>query len=342
MLSDADGTERRTEILGWPTKANIIQALSEAKKAKPGDILVVYLSGHGVNHGGQDGDFYYLTSEAYSASLRDPEILKQGSLSSQQLTEAINQIPAEKTVLILDTCASGRLVEKLTEKRELSSSQRRALERVKDRTGMYVLAGCAADAVSYEASSYGQGLLTHSLLRGMKGEKLRNDKYVDVASLFNYAADKVPEIAKGVGGIQRPVIASPKGGASFDIGQVSVADKESIPLQSPRPLVLRANFQGKKIFGDRLGLSKHVNEQLRDVSSRGRQAPLVFVDATELPSAYRLDARYEVNDDDVKVEAQLSIGDDLKAEFIVEGNKSKLEQLAKEIVEETKSRLPRD
>lgn len=44
---------------------------------------------------------------------------------------------------------------------------------MKDRTGTHVITGCAADAVSYEASRFGQGLLTYSLLEGMKGASLR-------------------------------------------------------------------------------------------------------------------------------------------------------------------------
>ena len=84
----------------------------------------------------------------------------------------IKRIPALKQVLLLDTCASGKLVERLTDKREVDGSQIRALDRLKDRTGMHVLAGCAADAVSYEATRYGQGLLTYSLLTGMTGGAL--------------------------------------------------------------------------------------------------------------------------------------------------------------------------
>ena len=76
----------------------------------------------------------------------------------------------------------------------------------------------------------------------MRGGALREDQFVDFARLFNFASDRVPQLAEGIGGIQRPVVASPKSGQSFDIGQVSDADKDSIPLQSLRPLVLRANF----------------------------------------------------------------------------------------------------
>lgn len=53
--------------------------------------------------------------------------------------------------------------------------------------------GSAAAAVSYEASQYGRGLLTYSLLQGMRGAALRDDAFVDVQRLFQYAADQVPQ-----------------------------------------------------------------------------------------------------------------------------------------------------
>ena len=59
-----------------------------------------------------------------------------------------------------------------------------------------MLAGCASDAVSYEASRYAQGLLTHSLLLGMRGAALRDSEFVDVLPLFGFAADQVPFIFK--------------------------------------------------------------------------------------------------------------------------------------------------
>src|SRR5207249_9058693 len=103
-------------------------------------------------------------------------------------------------------CAAGAAVQSLIAKRDLPSDQIRAIERLKDRTGFFVLMGSAADAVSYEASRYGQGLLTYSLLQGMRGAKLREGEYADVSSLFGYAQDTVPEMAKNIGGLQRPLL----------------------------------------------------------------------------------------------------------------------------------------
>jgi WD40 repeat protein len=245
-----------------PSRENLRKAFEEARKAKPSDLLIVYLSGHGAT--APDGEYWYLAREARSTDISDPAVRAASGVSSSELTEWAKAIPALKQVMILDTCASGAAAAKLTETRALSSDQIRAIDRMKDRTGFVVLMGSAADAVSYEASQYGQGLLTYALLQGMRGAALREDDLVDVAKLFGYAADQVPPLAKSIGGIQKPVIAAPKG-TSFDIGQVKSEDKKEIPLALVRPLILRAIFQREKPpFFDSLGLSKRVNAGLRE------------------------------------------------------------------------------
>jgi hypothetical protein len=66
-----------------------------------------------------------------------------------------------------------------------------------------------ANQSAYETSVYGQGLLTYSLLFGMKsGTALQNSSYVDVDALFQFSADKVKDLAKGIGGIQEPLSAN--------------------------------------------------------------------------------------------------------------------------------------
>jgi hypothetical protein len=321
------------------TRETLSEAFADARQARPTDVLVIYLAGHGVNFGGQDGDYYFQTSDAQSADLADEAVRHQVTLSSSDLTELIKQVPALKQVLILDTCAAGRLVEKLTEKRSVPASQTRALERVKDRTGMYVLAGCAADRVSYETSRYGQGLLTYSLLLGLRGAALRDSEFADVSTLFNFAADRVPELAREIGGIQRPLLASPRGSASFDIGQLTSEDKARIPLNAVRPLVLRSSFQDEVRVRDHLNLTGQVNALLRDRSARGREANLVFVDAEEFPGACELAGRYRVGDGLVTVTVLLSQGNDLLARFEVSGKADAVPDLATRVVEEAEERL---
>jgi WD40 repeat protein/uncharacterized caspase-like protein len=323
-----------------PTHANLVKALAALKTTKPGDVVVVYLAGHGVAHGGTEGDWYYLTADAQSAELSDPAVRKQVSLSSAELTDLLKATPAQKQVLILDTCHSGGVVDRLTEKRQVPGSQARALERVKDRTGMHVLAGCAADAVSYEASRYGQGLLTYSLLMGMRGARLREGQYVDVVDLFGFATDTVPELARDIGGVQRPTVASPRGG-SFDIGRLTAQDQARVPLQSVKPVVLRsspASFQLEKPARDSLGLSKKIDERLSEAAA-ARGARFVFVNADEYPGGVQPSGRYQVEGDKVTVNVSLFQGEKEVAKFTVTGAAGKPDDLAKQIAAEVEKQL---
>ena len=172
----------------------------------------------------------------------------------------------------------------------------------------------------------------------MKGAALREEEYVDVATLFGFAADKVPELAKDIGGIQRPVIASPKG-ASFDIGRVLDEDKEKIPLQTVRPLFVRSNFQEEDEFADVLDLGKSVDRALNEVASRGRDAALVFVEARGFPAAYRIVGRYRVDGEKVTVSIRLLKGKKKVASFSVEGARGKTGALGERIVTEARACL---
>jgi hypothetical protein len=317
-----------------PTRENLVKALTAASKAKSTDILLAYLSGHGVTHGGQDGDYYYLTKEATTGSLDDPDLRHQRTLSSGEIADLIRKVPANKQVLILDTCAAGRLAEKLSEGREMSSSAERAFDRMKDRTGTFVLAGSAADRVSYEASRYGQGLLTYSLLDGMRGRALAADSTVDVNTLFQYARDEVPNLARGIGGIQSPVLVFPTGGASFAIGIVAPDDRERIPFHPVRPVILRSSFQEEAQLRDVLNLGRRVDDALRDISSRGADSTLVFWDSIDGPDAFSLAGRYTVTGNTLAARVVVFKENVRLGEFVVSGKTEDVGTVVTNIVKE--------
>jgi hypothetical protein len=304
----------------WPTKENIRKAFSEIGAiAKPYDAIVLYFAGHGTNYGGQDGDFYYLTASASNGNLRDPAIRESVAISSNELTEWIKDIPALKQVLIFDACHSGQFAEDLMEKRDLrNSSEIRSLERMKDRTGMYILSGSAADAVSYEASIYGQGLLTYSLLFGMKGASLRDDKFVDVVELFQFAADKVPELAESIGGIQKPEIRMPYGGESFDLGVLEAADRDRIDLPSPKPLFVRSAFQNQMTFDDDLNLTEDLNTALKELQLA--DGDIIFIDALKFKGAYSIRGQYTSENGQISLRANLLKDGTVERQFDIQGN----------------------
>jgi WD40 repeat protein len=315
------------------SKENIKTAFYEvAKLAGPGDALVVYLSGHGMNYQNEnEAQFYYLTKDLENSNLADAAIRNAYAISTAELTEWINQIPAEKQVLILDACASGKAIEDImVNTKGISSSQIRALERMKDRTGMFVLAGSTSDQVSYEASQYGQSLLTYSLLSGMKGQALRENEFVDVAKLFEHSVDHVPTLAEYIGGVQKPILAIPFGGTSFDIGRID--ETVMIELPSVKPIFIRSNFQDEFEFADVLGLSVALDSELRNIATKGNQSEIIFVDVNKYPKAYSIKGRYTITDELVKITAKVFNDTSVVGEFIINGNKNDIAALSEMVL----------
>ena len=324
----------------WPTKSNIKKAFADfAKRAKPNDILIVYLAGHGLNYGGEESDFYYLTADAQNGNLQDPVVREEIAISSHEFTEYIKTVPALKQIMILDACHSGKFAEDLLAKREAkSASEIRALERMKDRTGMYILSGSAADAVSYEASSFGQGLLTYSLLLGMKGAALRERQYLDVMNLFQYCVDEVPLLAQNIGGIQKPELRVPYAAESFDIGMLDEEINKKIILPTPKPVFIRSAFQDEDTFGDPLELSDQLDALLKTSQTELQTRGIIFIDAAKYSDGYSLRGRYKKTGEVYEVSFKLLKGDHAIKDFHSTGEKP--EELAKKIVQLSTESLP--
>ncbi|TNE50616.1 MAG: hypothetical protein EP344_17240 [Bacteroidetes bacterium] len=323
------------------SKSNISAAFDAfAAQAQATDVLVVYFSGHGLSYGSaENSQFYYLTKDIASDNLKDPEVRNNYTISSEELTHWLTGIPAQKQVMILDACNSGKVVEALDAigARALNSTQIRALDRMKDRTGMFVLTGSAADKVSFEASQYGQGLLTYSLLQGMSGLALTSDKRVDVMTLFQYARDRVPDLARGISQMQVPVLAFPSNGSSFDIGIVNAGVR--IPVAEVKPVFIRNNFQEEESFTDELDLSGALAAYFQQVTARGAQASLIYVDVKEYENAYSIKGRYRIEGDAVILDGRLYKGKERKGEFKVKGRKDDVPGLVQAIVEKVSGML---
>lgn len=321
---------------GISSKANInavLQAIADT--AKPKDILLIYFSGHGVNYGpAESSQFYYLTKDIASEDLSDPEIRNNFAISSNELTNWIRKIKARKRVMIFDACNSGKVVEDFAniEQKDLSPDQIRAFDRMKDRTGMFILTGSAADKVSYEASQYGQGLLTYSLLEGMSGPAFNVGTRVDVMQLFQYSRDRVPELAKGIGGIQVPMLSFPVNGASFDIGVLNANVK--IPVAQVKPVFARNLFSDENTFDDGLGLNQALADYFKGMTAKGSQEEVVYVDANNFENAWSLKGRYTVEGDVVKVTGRLFRGKAMQGEFKAEGNKNDMNGLVENILDQ--------
>jgi WD40 repeat protein len=308
-----------------PSKESFSKVFAEfAADAKPNDILVVFLSGHGVAITGKS--YLYLLHEAYTTDdkiLGDEKVRNSTSMSSEELVHWIKEVPALHKVLVLDTCAAGAASESLKVRRDVPADNLRALERLKDRTGFFVLMGSAADKVSYETTTYRQGLLTYSLLRGFKGARLRENEYADIGGLFNYAQDEVPQLARNIGAVQQPQAMTPDDGSPFDIGRFTAVEQELIILPSPNPLILRPTLLNPDAISDNLNLRPVLQQALIEASYapiKVNETSIVFVDASQMPDAFVPAGLYTIAGDKVTIKLKLTRNNESISTFTVEGS----------------------
>ena len=327
-----------TETEPWPRKAEIRKALRDiAAKAGPNDILLVYFSGHGITYPpvSEDGQFYYLTTDIAGDNLKDEAILKTQAIAQDSLMDWVRQIKARKRILIYDACNSGGVVKQFEGgSKDLNTDQRRALERMKDRTGMYVLAGSAADKSSFEASNYGHGLLTYSLINGMLSVAAKNNKFVELGDLFAFVEDDVERLAKNINREQRPEVIKAE---SYPIG---IIDKNSgIKMPTELPVFVQTGFTYSKRGKDLLEVSAAFNDELNRLSTE-KNPSLAFWDIASFSGKYfYLGGEYQEAGDNIAGTVYLYEGNKELHTFPFSGSKANLGKLAKDIVFEVREYL---
>ena len=305
------------DTTNWPTKFNIQKTLEDfSKKASAQDYLLLYFSGHGMNYGKPDGDFYYLTAQA-TDQIEDELNRKRFMVSSVELTDMIKSVAALKQVLIFDACHSGKLADQLGSS-GLSSGQVKAMESMKDRTGLYVIAGSESDAVSYETSLFQQGLLTYSLLFGMKGAALTGDGEIDIIDLLQFASKKVPELASEIGGVQLPEVRLPAEAESFSIGKLNSDDRDKINLAGTKPIFIHSGFQEDELYFDHIELGELIDQLLIDESQK-ENADIIFLDKKQFGSALQIRGRYRLEDEVWKTHVKIYKDEKMMREADFEG-----------------------
>lgn len=281
-----------------PTRTNILRELNAiADRAGPEDIVIVFFAGHGVTTNATrsdtiDGRSVNTTSESYlyltpEAGVMSSDALaglagQHATVSGAEIAQALASSKARKQLLILDTCGAAGASTSIGTTRSMSGSHLRELDRTASRSGVWLLAGSAADAVSYEASDFGQGVLTYALLEGLLGPGLRDDDYVEITNWLNHANEAVPRLARGIGGIQRPQLIpgfreldpsaplrSNAQEGSFAVGRLPAEARAGITLPSPRPVVIRSQLADSRFNRDTLGVSKALDALLQEADLEG-------------------------------------------------------------------------
>jgi WD40 repeat protein len=184
------------------TRAGIKQALAQiADQAKPEDVMLIYLAGHGTVLGEQ---FYFLSEEMRSGIGADDEAaVRRYGLPASEFGDALRAAKAQKQILVIDACQAGGAltqIAKLMLTRGLRESEQmdRATQMLARAAGTHLIAAATEKQYAVEVPELGHGLLTSALLTGL-GEKgspeaaASADGTVTILGLLQYVNRVVPE-----------------------------------------------------------------------------------------------------------------------------------------------------
>jgi uncharacterized caspase-like protein len=331
-----------------PEKLSIKKILEEiGKKATTNDILLIFFAGHGVMsaRAGTDGEgekkqFYFLTADASKTSASSA--VADVGISTAELSEWMKpqNIKAQKRILIFDACNSGQAIKDFVKmgddnqnyvsaRNDDKSQQIKAIDKLNEKSGLFILSASASNQAAYEMGRYSQGLLTYALLKAIKQQPdiLDDNKYLNVSRWFNAAEKIVSNLSKDNGARQEPQIVS---NTNFNIGIVDADVLAKIVLPMEKPLFTACNFQNsdEAISDDDLELSKIINLQLNEMAARGADSKIVYVTATNSPDAFTMTGRYEVKGNSLTVKVNVKQNKEIKYHFELSGTKDKLNELA--------------
>ncbi len=170
------------------TRDNILGTLSEIfDQAGPDDLVIFYFSGHGLN-----GSFLPFDFDGFN-----------NKIAHEDIAAVFNKCRAKFKLCLADACHSGSILAMRDGGTEPVLTQYyRNLS--KSASGTALIMSSKAEETSLESAGLRQGVFSHFLIRGLKGEADKNkDKIVTVEELYDFIYTNVRDYT---GNRQSPVI----------------------------------------------------------------------------------------------------------------------------------------
>jgi WD40 repeat protein len=203
------------------TRKNILKAKDFLATSRVDDLVVVFFAGHGLLD--SKLDYYFATADI---DFKNPA--KRG-LAYEAIEDLLDGIRARKKLLLMDTCHSGepdkeavQVVQSESEKKSgdevkvrtfrgldievsskvgLNNSYQLLQEMFADLrrgTGAVVISSAGGAEFAMESATWKNGVFTHALIRGLKGEANRNKSgRVPVSELRDFVEREVRRLTHG-------------------------------------------------------------------------------------------------------------------------------------------------
>lgn len=169
------------------TREKIIRSLQEQfGQADENDMVMLYYSGHGIK-----GSLLPIDYDGFNNKLYHDDII-----------ELMETSKAKHKLCMIDACYAGSMLEAKADLSAAINVYYGALD--KERGGTAMILSCKEREVSLEDSGLRQGIFSHYLMKGLKGQAdANNNNLVTVQELFNYIKNQVGLYTNSV---QNPII----------------------------------------------------------------------------------------------------------------------------------------
>jgi hypothetical protein len=230
VLSNAAGKKDRADA---PTAKNVREALQAlVKRKKAGDLILVALSGHGLQLEVADPDEAKTKNKpkTYSyfcpvdADFTDAVSYSTGRCESllhvKELFEALDNCGAGARLVLMDCCRN--------EFKAQNASRSLDVDGLRVPKGVGVLFGCDAGQRAFEAEDYKHGVFFHFVLEALRGKANKDAKEVTWDELVTYVKREVSETVPtliGKGAKQEPHFVGSLKGRSPVLARLDAAGK---------------------------------------------------------------------------------------------------------------------
>lgn len=153
---------------------------------QPDDVFVLYTAGHGLSVA---GNYYFLPWDLIYKN--EQSVVKHG-ISREALQRFLAMIPANKAVILLDTCNAGAF----TTVSSRGLNEKAAISKLTRATGRAIIMASTSTQEAYEGYK-GHGVFTWTLIEALKGQADQQgdrDGIITVNELAEFVMEEVPKI----------------------------------------------------------------------------------------------------------------------------------------------------
>jgi len=167
--------------------ARKFRELRNSNAIQPHDIFLLHVSGHGASF---DGEYYFLPIDFTHNERRLIDSVRAQGIPNKTWTNWLNGVPANKSLLIFDTCQSGTLAT-IQGKGSLDADE--GFERLRRNTGRTLIAGSGPQGIALEGYNE-HSILTYAFLEALA--KANDNGFVD--EIAKSVQKRVPELSYSI------------------------------------------------------------------------------------------------------------------------------------------------